>query len=81
MLNSCGVDDVIVNPETKRHVRIEFEVKDSTTRHVGVTLTQTVAELYVNTTKENVGDDVVDSVRSASDEHVNVLVNEWSSMC
>ena len=73
MLNSCRVDDVIVNPETKRHVRIEFEVEDSTTRHVGVTIPQTVAELDVNTSEEDVGDDVIDCVRSASDEHVNVL--------
>ena len=69
MLNSCRVDDVIVYPETKRHVRIKFEVEDSTTRHVGVAVPQTVAKLDVYTSKEDVGDDVVNSGRSTSDEH------------
>ena len=69
-LNSCTVDDVIVHPETERHVRIALKVEDSTTRHVGVTIPVSVCKLDVNTPQQKIGNDVVDSVGRTSDEHV-----------
>ena len=56
------VNAVIINPETKRHVRIKFEVKDSTTRHVSVGVVATISKLDVNLTTQKVGGDVVNSV-------------------
>jgi hypothetical protein len=77
LLNSISVDDVSVNPETKRHVRIELKVKDSTTANIAVTIPQTVGELDVNTPKEDVGNDVFNSGRSTSDEHFVNVLTEW----
>ena len=65
---------VVVNPEAERHVRISHQVKDSTTRDVGVLIRQTVAILNKHNTKNRRDLHGVDSVRSAEDveEHVNV---------
>ena len=43
--NSLGVDAVLVNPEPKRHVGIQEEVDDSTTRYLGVLVSISVLEL------------------------------------
>ena len=63
---------VVVNPEAKRHVRISHQVKDSTTRNVGVLISQTVAILNKCNAKDRRDLHRVDSVRSAEDveEHV-----------
>jgi len=62
---------VVVNPETKRHVRIAHQVKDSTTANVGVLIRQTVAILNKHNAKNRRDLHGVDSVRLAenSEEH------------
>ena len=63
---------VSVNPETQRHIRISHQVKDSTTRNVGIFVAVTVAILNKHNAKNRRNSDVVDSVRRAEDveEHV-----------
>ena len=63
---------IVVNPETKRHVRLHHEVKDSTTADVGILVSVTVAILNKHNAKDRRNGDVVDSVRSAEsgEEHV-----------
>jgi len=75
-LATLGVDQVLVNPEPKRHVGIEQQVSDSTTRHIGVLVCITVRELYECNCVERINLQLSDSVRGTrrnSDEHV---VNE-----
>ena len=67
ILNTAVNFAVVVNPETKRHVRISHQVKDSTTRDVGVLVGQTVAILNKHNAKDRRNSDVVDSVRRTED--------------
>ena len=76
MSHSAIVVTVSVNPETKRHVRIAHQVKDSTAANVGVLVAVTVAVLNKRNAKNRRHLDVCDSVRrtvSDAEEHVNVL--------
>ena len=72
ILNALMHFAVVVNPETKRHVRIAHQVKDSTTANVGVLIRQTVAILNKHNAKNRRDLHGVDSVRLAEDseEHV-----------
>ena len=72
ILNALMHFAVVVHPETERHVRISHQVKDSTTRDVGVLIRQTVAILNKHNAKNRRDLHGVDSVRVAEDseEHV-----------
>ena len=71
---TLSVHTVLVNPETKRHVRVSKEVDDSTTANVSILVAVTVVEHNVDNTSDRVGSHVVHSVRSANrndgSEHV-----------
>ena len=56
------IDAIIIDPETERHVRIEFKVENSATRHVGVSVVTAIGELNINLTTKKVGSDVINSV-------------------
>ena len=65
-LNLRAVNDVLVNPETQRHVGIELQVKHRTTRDIGIAVPVTRCEADVTTTKENIGNDVINGVGGLS---------------
>ena len=65
---------IVVNPETQRHVRISHQVKDSTTRDVGVLVGVTVAILNKCNAKDRRNLHGVDSVRRTEDGEEHGLV-------
>ena len=67
ILNALVLFAIVVNPETKRHVRISHQVKDSTTRDVSVLIGQTVAILNKHNAKNRRDLHGVDSVRVTED--------------
>ena len=75
ILNALVLFAVVVNPEAKRHVRIAHQVKDSTTRDVGVLVAQTVGKLNKRNTKNrrhlNVSDSVRGTVEDAEEHEAN----------
>jgi len=71
--STLSVNAVLVNPEPKRHVGIEQQVSDSTTRHIGVLVAVQVLELNEHYARDQVDLKLSDSVRGTrrnSDEHV-----------
>jgi hypothetical protein len=71
--STLSVNAVLVNPETQRHVGIEQQVSDSTTRHIGVLVAVQVLELNEHYARDQVDLKLSDSVRGTrrnSDEHV-----------
>jgi hypothetical protein len=71
---TLSVYTVLVNPKTKRHVRIGKKVDDSTTANVSILVAVTVVEYNVNNTSDRIGSHVVHSVRRTNrndgSEHV-----------
>jgi hypothetical protein len=66
-------DAVLVNPETKAHVRIHEQVSDSTTANVSVLVAVAVVELNKCNTKDRRDLQVSNSVRGTTsdvEEHV-----------
>ena len=63
VLNTSRLDDVVVKPETERHVRLNHQVCDGTTANilVGITLNITIESLEVHRhiTFEKISADVV----------------------
>ena len=82
VLNAVVHFAVVVNPETQRHVRIAHQVKDSTTRDVGILVGVTVAILNKHNAKDRRDLHGVDSVRVAEDgeEHVVNVLSERVAM-
>ena len=58
-------DAVLVDPETKAHVRIEHQVSDSTAANVGVLVSMTGGKLYENHTEDRRNLQHGNSVRGA----------------
>ena len=72
-LSTLGVNQVLVNPEAKAHVRVEHEVDDGTTRDVGVLISKAIGEFAEHNTVDRINEQLLNSSRSAnwkSDEHV-----------
>jgi hypothetical protein len=71
--STLSVNAVLVDPEPKRHVGIEQQVSDSTTRHIGVLVAVQVLELNEHNARDQVDLKLSDSVRGTrrnSDEHL-----------
>ena len=71
--NTLGVDAVLVNPETKAHVRIHEQVSDSTTANVSVFVSIAVGKLNQCNAKDRRDLQVSNSVRGTTsdvEEHV-----------
>jgi len=72
-LSTLGVNQVLVNPEAKAHVRVEHEIDDGTTRDVGVLVSVAIGEFAEHNTVERINEQLLNSSRGAnwkSDEHV-----------
>ena len=72
-LGTLGVNQVLVNPEAKAHVRVEHEVDDCTTRDIAVLVCIAIGELAEHNAIERINEDLLDGSRGAvrqSDEHV-----------
>ena len=82
MTNDCSltVNTVIVNPETKRHVRLVNQVNNCTTTNVGVLIGMSRIEQDTNNTCERISSNVINTVAVANnngEERVEHSVNEW----
>ena len=72
--STLGSNAVLVNPETKAHVRIEQQVSDSTAANVSVLVAVAVAELNKHNTKDRRDLQCRDGIRGTTsdvEEHVN----------
>ena len=69
LLNTRVINDVLVNPKTKGNVVVQHKVEDCTTANVGITIPVTRCKADVTTTKENIGDDVINGVGGLSVNH------------
>ena len=65
-ITTLSVHTVLVNPKTKRHVRIGKEVDDSTPANIGVLIATSTVEGNVDNTSQRIGSHEVHSVRSAN---------------
>ena len=73
------VNAVVINPEAEGHIRIKFEIEDSTTRHVSVSVVATISKLNVNLATKKVGGDIVNSVGIAVVKFHDLDGNECES--
>jgi hypothetical protein len=74
--NTLGVDAVLVNPETKAHVRIHEQVSDSTTANVSVLVAVAVVELNKCNAKDRRDLQVSNGVRGTTSDVEEHVVNE-----
>ena len=64
-MSTLRTDAVLVNPETKAHVRVEQQVGDSTAANVGVLVSMTRGELHEHNAKHRADLKASNSVRGA----------------
>jgi len=63
--DTLGVDQVLINPETKAHVLIHEQVNDSTTRHIEVYIGVPILEDDTCSTTHGINQQTINGRRSA----------------